>query len=84
MEELKEVENYANRVCNLPEAKEAFSHGCEKESRQPRHEFKEFQLKPGRSSVRRLSSHLEKEGIEPLSFREQPSISSGARYSKHS
>uniref|UniRef100_A0A8D1VWW6 Coiled-coil domain containing 30 n=1 Tax=Sus scrofa TaxID=9823 RepID=A0A8D1VWW6_PIG len=47
MEELKEVENYANRVCNLPEAKEAFSHGCEKESRQPRHEFKEFQLKPG-------------------------------------
>ncbi|TKC43847.1 hypothetical protein EI555_020707, partial [Monodon monoceros] len=39
-------ENYANRVCNLPEEKEAFSHGYEKESKQPRHEFKGLQLKP--------------------------------------
>ncbi|XP_022431144.2 coiled-coil domain-containing protein 30 isoform X2 [Delphinapterus leucas] len=46
MEEIKEVENYANRVCNLPEEKEAFSHGYEKESKQPRHEFKGLQLKP--------------------------------------
>ncbi|XP_057387491.1 coiled-coil domain-containing protein 30 isoform X4 [Balaenoptera acutorostrata] len=46
MEEIKEVENYANRVCNLPEENEAFSHGYEKESKQPRHEFKELQLKP--------------------------------------
>ncbi|XP_067581836.1 coiled-coil domain-containing protein 30 isoform X1 [Pseudorca crassidens] len=46
MEEIKEVENYANRVCNLPEEQEAFSHGYEKESKQPRHEFKGLQLKP--------------------------------------
>ncbi|XP_036688431.1 coiled-coil domain-containing protein 30 isoform X1 [Balaenoptera musculus] len=46
MEEIKEVENYANRVCNLPEEKEAFSHGYEKESKEPRHEFKGLQLKP--------------------------------------
>ncbi|XP_049555074.1 coiled-coil domain-containing protein 30 isoform X2 [Orcinus orca] len=46
MEEIKEVENYANHVCNLPEEKEAFSHGYEKESKQPRHEFKGLQLKP--------------------------------------
>ncbi|XP_024600541.1 coiled-coil domain-containing protein 30 isoform X1 [Neophocaena asiaeorientalis asiaeorientalis] len=46
MEEIKEVENYANRVCNLPEEKEAFSHGYEKENKQPRHEFKGLQLKP--------------------------------------
>ncbi|XP_059775987.1 coiled-coil domain-containing protein 30 isoform X1 [Balaenoptera ricei] len=46
MEEIKEVENYANCVCNLPEEKEAFSHGYEKESKEPRHEFKGLQLKP--------------------------------------
>eukprot|EP00070_Physeter_catodon_P034417 XP_028341311.1 coiled-coil domain-containing protein 30 [Physeter catodon] len=46
MEEIKEVENYADRVCNLPDEKEAFSHGYEKESKQPRHEFKGLQLKP--------------------------------------
>ncbi|XP_057563370.1 coiled-coil domain-containing protein 30 isoform X2 [Hippopotamus amphibius kiboko] len=46
MEEIKGVENNANHVCNLPEEKEAFSHGYEQESKQPRHEFKELQLKP--------------------------------------
>ncbi|XP_057563361.1 coiled-coil domain-containing protein 30 isoform X1 [Hippopotamus amphibius kiboko] len=53
MEEIKgvradiiKVENNANHVCNLPEEKEAFSHGYEQESKQPRHEFKELQLKP--------------------------------------
>ncbi|XP_058930320.2 coiled-coil domain-containing protein 30 isoform X2 [Kogia breviceps] len=46
MEEIKEVENYAERVCNLPDKKETFSHGYEKESKQPRHEFKGLQLKP--------------------------------------
>ncbi|XP_070224369.1 coiled-coil domain-containing protein 30 [Bos mutus] len=46
MEEIKDVENYANHVCDLPEEKEAFSHSYEKENKQPRHEFKELQLKP--------------------------------------
>ncbi|XP_040087423.1 coiled-coil domain-containing protein 30 isoform X3 [Oryx dammah] len=46
MEEIKDVENYANHVCDLPEEKEAFSPSYEKENKQPRHEFKELQLKP--------------------------------------
>ncbi|XP_070642826.1 coiled-coil domain-containing protein 30 isoform X2 [Bos indicus] len=46
MEEIKDEENYANHVCDLPEEKEAFSHSYEKENKQPRHEFKELQLKP--------------------------------------
>ncbi|XP_070324434.1 coiled-coil domain-containing protein 30 isoform X4 [Odocoileus virginianus] len=46
MEEIKDVENYANHVCDLPEEKEAFSHSYEREHKHPRHEFKELQLKP--------------------------------------
>ncbi|XP_043734382.1 coiled-coil domain-containing protein 30 isoform X1 [Cervus elaphus] len=46
VEEIKDVENYANHVCDLPEEKEAFSHSYERENKQPRHEFKELQLKP--------------------------------------
>ncbi|XP_052493105.1 coiled-coil domain-containing protein 30 [Budorcas taxicolor] len=46
MKEIKGVENYANHVCDLPEEKEAFSPSYEKENKQPRHKFKELQLKP--------------------------------------
>ncbi|XP_042102580.1 coiled-coil domain-containing protein 30 isoform X6 [Ovis aries] len=46
MKEIKDVENYANHVCDLPEEKEAFSPSYEKENKQPRHKFKELQLKP--------------------------------------
>lgn len=46
MEDIKDVENYANHVCDLPEEKEAFSHSYERENKHPRHEFKELQLKP--------------------------------------
>ncbi|XP_043317618.1 coiled-coil domain-containing protein 30 isoform X2 [Cervus canadensis] len=46
VEEIKDVENYANHVCDLPEEKEAFSRSYERENKQPRHEFKELQLKP--------------------------------------
>lgn len=42
---MKEVGNYADRVYNLPEKREASSHGYEKEKRHLRHEFKELQLK---------------------------------------
>ncbi|XP_055259730.1 coiled-coil domain-containing protein 30 isoform X4 [Moschus berezovskii] len=46
VEEIKDVENYANHVCDLPEEKAAFSHSYGKENKQPRHEFKELQLRP--------------------------------------
>jgi len=47
MEEMKEVEKYANHVHNLTEEKEAFSHGHEKENKQHRHVVKELQPKQG-------------------------------------
>ncbi|XP_069444329.1 coiled-coil domain-containing protein 30 isoform X3 [Ovis canadensis] len=50
MKEIKDVENYANHVCDLPEEKEAFSPSYEKENKQPRHKFKELQLKPERQT----------------------------------
>ncbi|XP_053432296.1 coiled-coil domain-containing protein 30 isoform X2 [Nycticebus coucang] len=45
MGETREVENYANHVCNLTEGREAYSHGYEEENEQLRREFKELQLK---------------------------------------
>ncbi|XP_023608462.1 coiled-coil domain-containing protein 30 [Myotis lucifugus] len=45
MEKLKQVGNDANYVCNLPEEREAFSHGYEKENKHLIHEFKELQFK---------------------------------------
>ncbi|XP_036204842.1 coiled-coil domain-containing protein 30 isoform X1 [Myotis myotis] len=45
MEKLKQVGNDASYVCNLPEEREAFSHGYEKENKHSIHEFKELQFK---------------------------------------
>ncbi|XP_070261084.1 coiled-coil domain-containing protein 30 isoform X2 [Myotis yumanensis] len=45
MEKLKQVGNDASYVCNLPEEREAFSHGYEKENKHLIHEFKELQFK---------------------------------------
>ncbi|XFF98223.1 PREDICTED: phosphopantothenate--cysteine ligase isoform X1 [Capra hircus] len=50
MKEIKDVENYANHICDLPEEKEAFSPSYEKENKQPRHKFKELQLKSERQT----------------------------------
>ncbi|KAK1340074.1 hypothetical protein QTO34_018638 [Cnephaeus nilssonii] len=45
MEKMKQVGNDASYVCNLPEEREAFSHGYEKENKHLIHEFKELQCK---------------------------------------
>lgn len=42
--------NDASYVCNLPEEREAFSHGCEKENKPLTHEFKELLCKQGNFS----------------------------------
>lgn len=42
--------NDASYVCNLPEEREAFSHGYEKENKHLIHEFKELQCKQGNFS----------------------------------
>ncbi|XP_061268255.1 coiled-coil domain-containing protein 30 isoform X2 [Bos javanicus] len=65
MEEIKDVENYANHVCDLPEEKEAFSHSYEKENKQPRHEFKELQLKP---EMQTKEVEMYKEGLSTVAL----------------
>lgn len=45
MEKMKQVGNDASYVCNLPEEREAFSHGYEKENKHLKPEFKELQCK---------------------------------------
>lgn len=44
------MEKYANHVDSLTEEREAFSHGCEKENQQLRHEVKALPLKQGNFS----------------------------------
>ncbi|KAM7097567.1 coiled-coil domain-containing protein 30 isoform 2-T4 [Molossus nigricans] len=63
MEKMKEVGNDTNRVCNLPEEREAFSHGYEKENKHLTHEFKELQLKQ-EAQIKEVKEMWYQEGSE--------------------
>ncbi|KAG8507668.1 LOW QUALITY PROTEIN: Coiled-coil domain-containing protein 30 [Galemys pyrenaicus] len=73
MEEMKEVENYANRVCNLTEEREAFSHGYKKQNEQLRQEFKELQLKQD-SALEKAQLEIEKLKENLIELKENDSI----------
>uniref|UniRef100_A0A671E5H8 Coiled-coil domain containing 30 n=1 Tax=Rhinolophus ferrumequinum TaxID=59479 RepID=A0A671E5H8_RHIFE len=68
MEEMKEVENYANLVCNLPEKRETFSHGYEKENKHLIHDFKELQLKQ-EAQIKEVEEMLYQEGLSEIALR---------------
>lgn len=68
MEDMKEVENYANLVCNLPEERETFSHGYEKENKHLIHEFKELQLKQ-EAQIKEVEEMLYQEGLSEIALR---------------
>ncbi|XP_074190635.1 coiled-coil domain-containing protein 30 isoform X8 [Rhinolophus sinicus] len=68
MEDMKEVENYANLVCNLPEERETFSHGYEKENKHLIHEFKELQLKQ-EAQIKEVEEMLYQEGLSEVALR---------------
>nr|XP_031539946.1 coiled-coil domain-containing protein 30 isoform X1 [Vicugna pacos]XP_031539947.1 coiled-coil domain-containing protein 30 isoform X1 [Vicugna pacos] len=67
MEDVKEVENYVNHVCNLPEEREAFSHGYGKENRQLRCQFKELQLKQ-EVQIKEVEEMLYQEGLSEVAL----------------
>ncbi|XP_035935112.2 uncharacterized protein LOC118527407 [Halichoerus grypus] len=67
MEEMKEVEKYANRVHNLTEEKEAFSHGHEKENKQHRHVVKELQPKQ-EVQIKEIEEMLYQEGLSEIAL----------------
>ncbi|KAM5266622.1 coiled-coil domain-containing protein 30 isoform 2-T2 [Hipposideros larvatus] len=67
MEEMKEVENYTNLVCNLPEERETFSHGYEKENKHLSHEFKELQLKQ-EPQIKEVEEMLYQEGLSEIAL----------------
>nr|XP_025712150.1 coiled-coil domain-containing protein 30-like [Callorhinus ursinus] len=67
MEEMKEVENYANHVHNLTEEKEAFSHGCEKENKQHRHVVKEL-LPKQEVQIKEIEEMLYQEGLSEIAL----------------
>ncbi|XP_010993142.2 coiled-coil domain-containing protein 30 isoform X1 [Camelus dromedarius] len=61
------VENYVNHVCNLPEEREAFSHGYGKENRQLRRQFKELQLKQ-EVQIKEVEEMLYQEGLSEIAL----------------
>ncbi|XP_035881757.1 coiled-coil domain-containing protein 30 isoform X3 [Phyllostomus discolor] len=63
MEDMKEVGNYANHVCNLPEGRESLSHDYENKNKHLRHEFKELQLKQ-EAQIKEVEEMLYQEGSE--------------------
>ncbi|XP_045715977.1 coiled-coil domain-containing protein 30 [Phyllostomus hastatus] len=63
MEDMKEVGNYANHVCNLPEGRESLSHGYENKNKHLRHEFRELQLKQ-EAQIKEVEEMLYQEGSE--------------------
>jgi len=67
MEEMKEVEKYANHVHNLTEEKEAFSHGHEKENKQHRHVVKELQPKQ-EVQIKEIEEMLYQEGLSEIAL----------------
>ncbi|XP_070116284.1 coiled-coil domain-containing protein 30 isoform X7 [Equus caballus] len=67
MEEMKEVENCANHVCNLTEEREGFSSGYEKENEQLRHEFKELQVKQ-EAKIKEVEEMLYQEGLSDIAL----------------
>ncbi|XP_023582913.1 phosphopantothenate--cysteine ligase 1 isoform X3 [Trichechus manatus latirostris] len=62
-----QVENYANRVCNLTEKREKFSHGYEKKNEQLRHEFKVLQLKQ-EAQLKEVEEMLYQEGLSEIAM----------------
>ncbi|XP_046518481.1 coiled-coil domain-containing protein 30 isoform X6 [Equus quagga] len=67
MEEMKEVENCANHVCNLTEEREGFSSGYEKENEQLRHEFKGLQVKQ-EAKIKEVEEMLYQEGLSDIAL----------------
>ncbi|KAF6107888.1 coiled-coil domain containing 30 [Phyllostomus discolor] len=63
MEDMKEVGNYANHVCNLPEGRESLSHDYENKNKHLRHEFRELQLKQ-EAQIKEVEEMLYQEGSE--------------------
>nr|XP_012603943.1 coiled-coil domain-containing protein 30-like isoform X3 [Microcebus murinus] len=73
MEKTREVENYANHVCNLTEGREAFSHGYDKENEQLRHAFKALQLKQD-SALEKAQLEIEKLKENLIKLKENDAI----------
>ncbi|XP_012577563.1 PREDICTED: coiled-coil domain-containing protein 30-like [Condylura cristata] len=73
MEEMKEVENYANHICNLTEEREVFSHGYKKENEQLRQDFKELQLKQD-AALEKAQLEIEKLKENLIKLKENDSI----------
>ncbi|XP_054547783.1 coiled-coil domain-containing protein 30 isoform X3 [Talpa occidentalis] len=73
MEEMKEVENYGNHVCNLTDEREAFSHNYKKENEQLRQEFKELQLKHD-SALEKAQLEIEKLKENLIKLKENDSV----------
>ncbi|XP_070366238.1 coiled-coil domain-containing protein 30 isoform X2 [Equus asinus] len=67
MEEMKEVENCANHVCNLTEERAGFSSGYEKENEQLRHEFKGLQVKQ-EAKIKEVEEMLYQEGLSDIAL----------------
>ncbi|XP_023374436.1 coiled-coil domain-containing protein 30 isoform X1 [Otolemur garnettii] len=67
MGETREVENYANHVCNLTEGRETDSYGYEEENEHLRHEFKELQLKQ-EAQRKEVEEMLYQEGLSKIAL----------------
>ncbi|XP_032158057.1 LOW QUALITY PROTEIN: coiled-coil domain-containing protein 30 [Mustela erminea] len=67
MEEMKEVEKYANHVHNLTEEREASSHRCEEENKELRNVVKELQPRQ-EVRIKEIEEMLYKEGLSEIAL----------------
>ncbi|XP_032733364.1 coiled-coil domain-containing protein 30 isoform X1 [Lontra canadensis] len=67
VEEMEEVEKYANHVHNLTEEREASSHSCEEENKELRNVVKELQPKQ-EVRIKEIEEMLYKEGLSEIAL----------------